>query len=125
MCPRWRPRTSGISTGTWKPCSRNGPVPQPVSRGCSVAKGIRLTSLSKFPEQLDELRLWDSPVPHGLRQRLLRVWAHHELLRQQISGLEAERRALLDSSPDASSEKVRQLMQLKGIRIKSMGRGYW
>jgi transposase len=56
-------------------------------------------------------------VPHGLRQRLLRVWAHHEFLRQQISGVEAERRALLDSSPDASIEKGRQLMQLKGIGI--------
>jgi len=87
-------------------------------QGLLSSQGIRLTSLSKFPEQLDALRLWDgSPVPHGLRQRLLRVWAHHEFLRQQISGLEAERRALLDSSPDASIEKVRQLMQLKGIGI--------
>ena len=87
-------------------------------QGLLSSQGIRLTSLSKFPEQLDALRLWDgSPVPHDLRQRLLRVWAHHEFLRQQISGLEAERRALLDSSPDASIEKVRQLMQLKGIGI--------
>ena len=87
-------------------------------KGLLSSQGIRLTSLSKFPAQLDALRLWDgSPVPHGLRQRLLRVWAHHEFLRQQISGLEAERRALLDSSPDASIEKVRQLMQLKGIGI--------
>jgi transposase len=87
-------------------------------QGLLSSQGIRLTSLSKFPEQLDALRLWDgSPVPHGLRQRLLRVWAHHEFLRQQISGVEAERRALLDSSPDASIEKGRQLMQLKGIGI--------
>ena len=87
-------------------------------KGLLSSQGIRLTSLSQFPEQLDELRLWDgSPVPHGLRQRLLRVWAHHEFLSQQIAGLEAERRALLDSSPDASIEKVRQLMQLKGIGI--------
>jgi transposase len=87
-------------------------------QGLLSSQGIRLTSLSKFPAPRDALRLWDgSPVPHGLRQRLLRVWAHHEFLRQQISGLEAERRALLDSSPDASIEKVRQLMQLKGIGI--------
>jgi transposase len=87
-------------------------------QGLLSSQGIRLTSLSKFPEQLDELRLWDgSPVPHGLRQRLLRVWAHHEFLSQQISGVEAERRALLDSSPDASIEKGRQLMQLKGMGI--------
>ena len=36
---------------------------------------------------------------------------------QQIAALEAERRALLQSSQDASIEKVRQLMQLKGIGI--------
>ena len=36
---------------------------------------------------------------------------------QQIAALEAERRALLHSSQDASIEKVRQLMHLKGIGI--------
>jgi transposase len=39
------------------------------------------------------------------------------LLSQQITELEAERRALLESSQDASLEKVRQLMHLKGIGI--------
>jgi transposase len=82
------------------------------------SQGIRLTSLSKFPEQLDALRLWDgSPIPSGLRRRLLRVYAHHEFLSQQIAALEAERRTLLQSSQEASIEKVRQLMQLKGIGI--------
>jgi transposase len=87
-------------------------------KGLLSSQGIRLTSLSKFPEQLDALRLWDgSPIPSGLRRRLLRVYAHHEFLSQQITGLEAERRALLESSQDASIEKVRQLMHLKGIGI--------
>ena len=52
-----------------------------------------------------------------MRRRLLRVYAHHEFLSQQITELEAERRALLESSQDASIEKVRQLMHLKGIGI--------
>jgi transposase len=52
-----------------------------------------------------------------LRRRLLRVYAHHEFLSQQIAELEAERRAWLHSSQDASLEKVRQLMHLKGIGI--------
>ncbi len=87
-------------------------------KGLRSSQGIRLTSLSKFPEQLDELRLWDgSPLPRGLRRRFLRVYAHHQFLSQQIAELEAERRALLQSSQDASIEKVRQLMQLKGIGI--------
>ena len=87
-------------------------------KGLLSSQGIRLTSLSKFPEQLDALRLWDgSEIPSGLRRRLLRVWAHHQFLSEQIAALEAERRALLQSSEDASLEKVRQLMHLKGIGI--------
>jgi transposase len=87
-------------------------------KGLLSSQGIRLTSLSKFPEQLEALRLWDgSPIPSGLRRRLLRVYAHHEFLSQQIAELEAERRAWLHSSQDASLEKVRQLMHLKGIGI--------
>jgi transposase len=87
-------------------------------KGLLSSQGIRLTSLSQFPEQLDALRLWDgAPIPSGLRQRLLRVYAHHEFLSQQIAAVEAERRALLHSAQDASLEKVRQLMQLKGIGI--------
>jgi transposase len=87
-------------------------------KGLLSSQGIRLTTLSKFPEQLDALRLWDGlPVPSGLRRRVLRVWAHHEFLSEQIAQLEAERRRLLESSEDASIEKVRQLRQLKGIGI--------
>jgi transposase len=43
-------------------------------KGVLSRQGIRLRSLSQFPEQLDALRLWDgSPIPHGLRRRVLRV----------------------------------------------------
>jgi transposase len=81
-------------------------------------QGVRLASLSKLPEQLEALRLWDgSPLPSGLRRRVLRVWAHHEFLSHQIAELEAERRAWLDSAQEASIEKVRQLLHLKGIGI--------
>jgi transposase len=87
-------------------------------KGLLSSQGVRLTSLSKFPEQLDALRLWDgSEMPSGLRRRLLRVWAHHEFLSEQIAELEAERRALLQTSEDTSIDKVRQLMQLRGIGI--------
>ena len=77
-----------------------------------------MTTLSQFPEQLDALRLWDGvPVPSGLRRRVLRVWAHHEFLREQMAPWEAERRRVLETSEEASMEQVRQLMQRKGIGI--------
>ena len=86
--------------------------------GLLSSQGLRVTSLTKLPEQLDALRLWDgSLIPPGLRRRILRVYAHHTFLSEQIAAVEAERRAHLQTSADASIAKVRQLMQLKGIGI--------
>jgi transposase len=87
-------------------------------KGLLSSQGLRVTSLTKLPEPLEALRLWDgSPVPPGLRRRVRRVYAHHTFLSEQIAAVEAERRALLQSAQEASLEKVRQLMQLKGIGI--------
>src|SRR6266436_2247877 len=87
-------------------------------QGLLSSQGLRVTSLTKLPEQLEALRLWDgSPIPPGLRRRVLRVYAHYTFLSEQIAAVEAERRALLQTSQEAPIEKVRQLMQLKGIGI--------
>ena len=44
-------------------------------QGLLSSQGLRVTSLSQLPEQLEALRLWDgSPVPPGLRRRVLRVY---------------------------------------------------
>ena len=87
-------------------------------QGLLSSQGLRVTSLTTLPEQLDALRLWDgSPIPPGLRRRVLRVYAHYTFLSEQIAEVEVERRALLQTSPEASIDKVRQLMQLKGIGI--------
>src|SRR5712692_5870267 len=93
-------------------------------KGLLSRQGIRVTSLSNLPEQLEALRLWDgSPIPPGLRRRVLRVYAHHTFLSEQIAAVEVERRSLLQTSADASIDKIRQLMQLKGIGIK-IGRAH-
>jgi transposase len=86
--------------------------------GLLSSQGLRVPSLTKLPEQLEALRLWDgSPVPPGLRRRVLRVYAHYTFLSEQIAAVEVERRTLLQTSGDASLDKIRQLMQLKGIGI--------
>jgi len=88
-------------------------------KGLLSSQGGRLASVNKWPAQLDALRLWDgAPVPSGLRRRVLRVYAHYECLGPQSAALDADRRALLRSSPAANIEQVRQRMQLKGIGIK-------
>src|SRR4249919_1799108 len=80
-------------------------------KGLLSSQGLRVTSLTNLPEQLDALRLWDgSPIPPGLRRRVLRVYAHHTFLSEQIAAVEAERRALLQDASDASIDKVCQLM---------------
>jgi transposase len=87
-------------------------------KGLLSPQGIQVTTLTKFPEQLEALRRWDgSPIPPGLRDRILRVYAYHTFLSQQIAEIETECRAQLQTSSDASLDKIRQLMQLKGIGI--------
>ncbi len=69
-------------------------------KGLLSSQGIRITSLSQLPEQLDAVRLWDgSPIPPGLRRRVLRVYAHHQFLNEQIAEVEAERRGASLASP--------------------------
>src|SRR5499427_1183487 len=86
--------------------------------GLLSSQGLRVTSLTKLPEQLDALRLWDgSPLPPGLRRRVLRVYDQYTFLSAQIAEVEAARRAQLQASTDTRIEQVRQLMQLKGIGI--------
>ena len=86
--------------------------------GLLSSQGLRVMSLTKLSEQLDALRLWDgSPLPPGLRRRVLRVYAQYTFLSEQIAAVEAERRAQLQTSTDVRIEKVRQVMQLKGIGI--------
>src|SRR5215831_1278087 len=86
--------------------------------GLLSSQGLRVTSLTKLPEQLDALRLWDgSPMLPGLRRRVLRVYAHDTFLSEPMAAVEAERRAQLQTSTDARIEPVRQLMQRKGIGI--------
>jgi transposase len=87
-------------------------------KGLLISQGIQITTLTKLPEQLDAMQLWDgSPIPPGLRRRVLRVYAHHTFLSQQIAEIEAERRAQLQTSSEASIDKIRQLMLLKGIGV--------
>ena len=86
--------------------------------GLLRSQGRRGPSLAQLPEQLEALRLWDgAPRPPGLRRRVLRVYAQYTFLSAQIAAVEAERRAQLQTSSDANIDKVRQLMQLKGMGI--------
>ena len=79
---------------------------------------MKLTRLTKVPEQLDALRRWEgAPIPRGLRRRVLRGYAQHQLLRAQMAAVAAARRAVRHSSQDTRIEPGRQLLPLRGIGI--------
>jgi transposase len=87
-------------------------------KGLLSRQGLRVMNLNQLPAPLDALRLWDgSPIPPGLQHRVLRVYAHHTFLSEQIAEVETERRTLLQTSSDASIDQIRQLMMLKGVGI--------
>jgi transposase len=81
-----------------------------------TSQGIRIEVRPGVLERLGEVRLWDgSPLPQRLQTRLEREWRKVEGLTQEIRAIEAERRALLRSGDGPAVEKVRQLLQIRGI----------
>ena len=89
-------------------------------KGLLANHGLTLDWKKGVPTQLSALRQWDgSPLPPGLRSRLLREWERVQFYTGLIERLEAERRELLRRGEDAAIEQVRQLNCLKGIGVNS------
>jgi len=86
-------------------------------KGLLASQGLRSQPRRRdFLPWLEQARLWDgSPLPPGLRSRIDIESQRLELVRSQIRGLEQERKRLLEQSEAESLEKVRRLMQIKGI----------
>jgi transposase len=89
-------------------------------KGLLASHGLVMPHGGDFPQQLEQLRLWDgSRLPAGLRHRLEQEWEHVRALAQRIAQLEAERRTMLQTAEDAVTKQVQQLLMLKGIGINS------
>ena len=86
-------------------------------KGLLASQGLRSQPRRRdFLPWLEQARLWDgSPLPPGLRSRIDIESQRLELVRSQIRGLEQERKRLLEQSEAGSLDKVRRLMQIKGI----------
>ena len=73
-----------------------------------------------FATWLEQVRLWDgSRLPTGLRRRIEVEHQRLVFLRAQIRELEKERERLVEESEAVSVEKVRRLLQMRGIGINS------
>ena len=92
-------------------------------QGLLRSQGRRVTHLPQLPAPREALRLWEgSPIPPGLRRRVLRVDAHDTFRSEQIAAGAVERRTLLQTSPEASIDTIRGC-SAKGSG--AMGRGSW
>src|SRR5215475_7857878 len=92
-------------------------------KGLLASHGLVMPPGGDFSQQLEHLRLWDgTPLPAGLHHRLGQEWEQVVALTQRIAQVEAERRAVLQTAEDAVTQKVQQLLMLKGIGINSAWR---
>ena len=89
-------------------------------KGLLASYGVRMRVGRGFLDRLETKRLWDGrPVPLGLRRRLVREYERLEMVKRQVEQVEAERGDLVRTSGGPDVEKVRQLLDLRGIGINS------
>src|SRR5215468_4539070 len=85
-------------------------------KGLLAGLGLCVIVDETLPTQLENLRQWDgAKLPPLLHQRLLREFQRWQLIDRQIRELEAERMAKIRDDQTPHVEKVRRLLNLKGI----------
>jgi transposase len=85
-------------------------------KGLLAGLGLCVIVDETLPTQLENLRQWDgAKLPPLLHQRLLREFQRWQLIDRPIHELEAERMAKIRDDKTPHVEKVRRLLNLKGI----------
>ncbi len=85
-------------------------------KGLLAGLGLSVIVDGTLPTQLENLRQWDAAkLPPGLHQRLLREFERWQLINRQLAELEAQRTAKIRNDQTPQVEKVRRLLNLKGI----------
>jgi transposase len=84
--------------------------------GLLLTQGLRVPITARFAAHVDAARRWDgTPIPAGLRARLLRVWDQLTLLNAQRTALERARAALPIDPTTATGRCVTRLPTLRGV----------
>jgi transposase len=87
-------------------------------KGLLAGLGLQASVDDEFPQRLEKLRQWDdTEVPAGLRQRLLGEFERWQMVGRQIHELEKERAQRIRKEDTPEVEKVRRLLNLKGIGV--------
>ena len=84
--------------------------------GLLAVLGLCVLVDETLPTQLENLRQWDgAKLPPQLHQRLLRELQRWQLIDRQLRELDAQRMAKIRDDQTPHVEKVRRLLNLKGI----------
>jgi len=85
-------------------------------KGLLATLGLVVIVDETLPKQLENIRQWDgAKLPPSLHQRLLREFARWQLINRQIDDRERERSAKIRDDKTPQIQKVRRLMNLKGL----------
>jgi transposase len=89
-------------------------------KGLLASVGVAVTVDAKFAERLPQLTIWNgTAVSAALQQRLLREFARWEFVDRQIKDVENERARKVRTGSEESIQKVRKLLELRGIGFNS------
>ena len=89
-------------------------------KGLLASQGLTATVDADFRETLTEMRDWaNQPVPAGLQMRLLQEYAVWETLHRQERDAANEQERQLRDVPEPHLEKMRQLMSLKAVGVRT------
>ena len=84
--------------------------------GLLATLGMSVIVDETLPKKLEILRQWDgAKLPPNLHKRLLREFERWQFINRQVDELERERSAKIRDDKTPHTEKVRRLMNLKGM----------
>jgi transposase len=88
-------------------------------KGLLAGQGLELLQVNdQFAAWLAQARLWDgSAVLPELQSRLLRLYQRWQQVDRQVKDLEKDRRQRIKHTETASMDKVRRLLELRGLGL--------
>jgi transposase len=90
------------------------------TKGLLASQGLAAPVDADFRATLEALRDWaGQPLPAGLRERVLQEYAVWEALHRQVRDAANEQERQLREGPEPYLEKVRRLMGLKAVGVRS------
>lgn len=85
-----------------------------------VLHGLRVSSLSKLDQRLDQMFCWDSqPLPSCIREEIRREYARIEFASSQLKDLERTRAARIAAPETKAEHQAGKLVQLRAVGVIS------